>query len=126
MPIRRIAFFGGISCFSSSRARPERLSALSMRPADLLRVINSKSENLTFSVAVRARARSFAVTPNLLDQRLQFRRQSFVVRQILREGVLGADRFADTVGADGALVDTARNPVIVGTGLAVAVRSKCP
>src|SRR5438874_10395981 len=64
------------------------------------------------------RARGLAVTPNLLDQRLQFRRQSFVVYQVLREGVLGADRFADTVGADGALVDAPRNPVIAGAGLA--------
>jgi hypothetical protein len=51
-----MAFFGGISCLSSSRARLERSLAESMTATDLLRVINSKSENFTLSVAVRPRA----------------------------------------------------------------------
>ena len=51
------------------------------------------------------------MTPNLLDQRLQFRRQSFVVREVLREGVLGADGLSDPVGADRSIVDAERDPV---------------
>jgi len=51
-----MAFVGGISCFSSSRARLESSLAVLIRATDLLRVISSKSENLTLSVAVRPRA----------------------------------------------------------------------
>jgi hypothetical protein len=56
IPSNRIAFLGGISCFNRSKARPERSLALSMMATDLLRVISSKSENFTLSVAVRPRA----------------------------------------------------------------------
>ena len=55
--------------------------------------------------------------PNLLDQRLQFHHQRFVVRQVLRERVLGSDGFSDPVGADRSIVDAARDPVVVGPGL---------
>jgi hypothetical protein len=56
IPSNRIAIFGGIKCLSSSRASLESSLAVSMTATDLLRVINSKSENFTLSVAVRPRA----------------------------------------------------------------------
>jgi hypothetical protein len=73
MPGRRIAFFGGIWCFSNSKARLERLLAVSMTATNLLRVINSRSEGFTLSVAVWPRGRGRAMTPDLVDQRPQLR-----------------------------------------------------
>jgi hypothetical protein len=55
-PISRMAFLGGISCLSSSRARKERSSSELISPIDLLRIIGAKSEYFTLSVAVFPRA----------------------------------------------------------------------
>jgi hypothetical protein len=52
IPRNRIVFFGGVRCFGRSRARLERSLAVAMTAPDLLRVINSKSENLTLSVGL--------------------------------------------------------------------------
>ena len=55
--------------------------------------------------------------PNLFDERLQLGCQSLIVRQVLRERVLGADGLPNAVDSDGTSIDTARDSVVIGAGL---------
>jgi len=54
------------------------------------------------------------VAPQLAEDRRQLRHRLIIGRHVGEEGVLGADRLADTVGLDLAMADPSRNPVIVG------------
>ena len=57
------------------------------------------------------------MAPDLVDDRLELGLHRLEVRSV-GEGVLGPDRLADPVGAYRAFVDAARDPVIIGAGLA--------
>ena len=59
-----------------------------------------------------------AMPPNLVDQRLELGDHRIEVFQVGDKRVFGADGFADLVGTDRAVVDTARDPVVVGAGFA--------
>ena len=60
------------------------------------------------------RARPLAMLPHLLGQRAQLITHGSQGGQVLEKGVLGADRLADAVGPDRALVHATRDPVVVG------------
>jgi hypothetical protein len=110
----------GISFWSSAidnRSRSPRLATAT--GTDLLRVMISKSLNLTFSVTVRPRdPLVLAVAPDLVDQRLQFDRHGFEFGEVARERIFRPDRLPDPVRADLPIVDASRDPVVVRAGLA--------
>jgi hypothetical protein len=58
-------------------------------------------------------AAAFAAPPDLVDQRLEFGDRGFELGEVAGEGVLGADRFPNPVGADLAMVDGSRYPIIL-------------
>ena len=57
------------------------------------------------------------MSPHLVDQRLQFREHYLKLCEVICEGVFRANGFPDSVGPHLAIVDAARNPIIVRTGL---------
>ncbi len=59
-----------------------------------------------------------AVAPDLLRKRLQLSRRAFELIDILGERVFRADRFADAVGFDLALVNATGDAVEIGSRLA--------
>ena len=58
------------------------------------------------------------MTPNFVDQRLQFGDHGFEFGEVFGERGLGADRFPDPVGADLAVVDASGYQVVVRAGFA--------
>ena len=63
-------------------------------------------------------ARALAVAPDLVDQRLELRDHDVEFGEVVGKGVFGADRFSDSVGLHGPVVDAARDPVVISAGLA--------
>ena len=61
-----------------------------------------------------ANTRALAIPPNVVDDFLKRITRGFVGEKIGGKRVLCADGFSYPIGADGPLIDTARNPVIVG------------
>ena len=64
-----------------------------------------------------ARSLVLAMSPDLVDQRLQFGRHGLESGEVAGKRVLGADRLPDPVRADLAVVDAPRDPVVVRAGL---------
>ena len=63
---------------------------------------------------VAATAGALAMLPHLVDDLPQCRLFGLIGEEIGRKSALGADRFADAVGAHRPLVDAPRRPVIIG------------
>ena len=63
-------------------------------------------------------ASAFAVSPDFVDQRLKFDDHGVEVGEVGGERVFGADGFADPVGANLAVVDASRDPIVIASGLA--------
>lgn len=104
----------GISFFSRLIATRSSSAWLDMAAGkDRLRVTISKSLNLTFNVTVLP----FAVSPDLVDERLEFGDQGVEVDEVGGKRVFGADGFADPVGADLPVVDATRDPIVIASGL---------
>lgn len=100
----------------AKRARSSRVATTA--DTDRLRVMISKSANFTLSVTVRPRVPVDSQCRQTLSINGWSSHHRAEFSEVGRERVLGADRFADAIGPDGAVVDAARNPVVIGTGFA--------
>jgi hypothetical protein len=59
----------------------------------------------------------FAMSPDLVEQRLQFRHHGLELGEIAGKCILGSDGLADPVGSDITVIDASRNPVVVLVGV---------
>ena len=117
-PSSLTAFFIGNKVFNSSADTPSNSLRLLTAPATVrLRVISSKSANFTLRVTVRPHVPFvFAMSPDLVDQRLQFGQHRLKLGEVAEEGVFSADGFPNPVGADSRLRRRPARPVVIAFG----------